>query len=113
VAKVTLLRAVWWSTLAAEAISAARQAGCTGPPVFRIDSAYYTAAVLGVIGRGRASFSVTVPMDAEVRAAIAAIGESAWPRHDRARDRGPGAVIAQRARADQRAIDSAWQGETN
>ena len=34
------------ASLAAEAISAARQAGCTGKLVFRIDSAYYSAAVL-------------------------------------------------------------------
>ena len=66
------------ASLAAEAISAARQAGCTGQLVFRIDSAYYSAAVLGAIRRGAACFSVTVRMDPKVRAAIAAIGESAW-----------------------------------
>ena len=49
------------ASLAAEAISAARQAGCTGQIVFRIDSAYYSAAVLGAIRRGGACFSVTVP----------------------------------------------------
>ena len=37
------------ASLAAEAISTARQAGCTGQLVFRIDSAYYSAAVLGAI----------------------------------------------------------------
>jgi hypothetical protein len=62
------------ASLAAGAISAARQAGCTGQLVFRIDS----AAVLGAIRRGGACFSVTVRMDPKVRAAIAAIGESAW-----------------------------------
>ena len=66
------------ASLAAEAISAARQAGCTGQIVFRIDSAYYSAAVLGAIRRGGACFSVTVPMDPRIRAAIAAIPESAW-----------------------------------
>src|SRR5271169_986450 len=66
------------ASLAAEAISAARQAGCTGQVVFRIDSAYYSAAVLGAIRRGGACFSVTVRMDPKVRAAIAAIGEDAW-----------------------------------
>ena len=46
------------ASLAAEAISAARQAGCTGQIVFRIDSAYYSAAVLGAIrGGGAASRS--------------------------------------------------------
>ena len=51
------------ASLAAGAISAARQAGCTGQLVFRIDSAYYSAAVLGAIRRGGACFSVTVRMD--------------------------------------------------
>jgi hypothetical protein len=40
------------ASLAAEAISAARQAGCTGQLLFRIDSAYYSAAVLGAIRAG-------------------------------------------------------------
>ena len=66
------------ASLAAEAISVARQAGCTGTIVFRIDSAYYSAAVLGAIRRGGACFSVTVRMDPKIRAAIAAIGENAW-----------------------------------
>src|SRR5580658_4983959 len=63
------------ASLAAEAISTARQAGCTGQIVFRIDSAYYCAAVLGAIRRGGACFSVTVRTDPKIRAAIAAIGE--------------------------------------
>src|SRR6266487_1582528 len=66
------------ASLAAEAISTARQAGCTGKIVFRIDSAYYSAAVLSAIRRGGACFSVTVRMDPKIRAAIAAIGEDAW-----------------------------------
>ena len=66
------------ASLAAEAISAARDAGCTGQIVFRIDSAYYSAAVLSAIRRGGACFSVTVPMDPRIRAAIAAIPGSAW-----------------------------------
>jgi Transposase DDE domain group 1 len=66
------------ASLAAEAISTARQAGCTGKIVFRIDSAYYSAAVLGAIRRGGACFSVTVRTDPKIRAAIAAIGEDAW-----------------------------------
>ena len=66
------------ASLAAEAISTARQAGCTGQIVFRIDSAYYSAAVLGAIRRGAACFSVTVRMDPKIRAAIAAIPADAW-----------------------------------
>ncbi len=66
------------ASLAAEAIGTARQAGCTGQLMFRIDSACYSAAVLGAIRRGGACFSVTVRMDPKIRAAIAAIPESAW-----------------------------------
>src|SRR5207342_3745168 len=61
------------ASLAAEAISTARQAGCTGQLVFRIDSAYYSAAVLNTIRRGGACFSVTVRMDPKIRVAITAI----------------------------------------
>jgi hypothetical protein len=66
------------ASLAAESISAARQAGCAGQLVFRIDSAYYSAAVLGAIRAGGACFSVTVPLHRTIRAAVAAIPEHAW-----------------------------------
>jgi hypothetical protein len=66
------------ASLAAQAISAARQAGCTGQLIFRIDSAYYSAAVLGAIGRGGARFSVTVPLHRKIRATIASISDDAW-----------------------------------
>jgi hypothetical protein len=66
------------ASLAAEAISAARAAGCTGQLIFRIDSAYYSAKVLHAIRRGGARFSVTVPVDRKIRAAIASISEDAW-----------------------------------
>ncbi|HMG65604.1 MAG TPA: IS1380 family transposase, partial [Streptosporangiaceae bacterium] len=66
------------ASMVPEAISAARGAGCTGQLLFRIDSAYYSAAVLGAIRAGGAYFSVTAPMHAKIRAAIATIGEDAW-----------------------------------
>jgi hypothetical protein len=66
------------ASLAAEAITTARQAGCSGLLVFRIDSPYYSAAVLQAIRRGGARFSVTVPMDRKIRAAIASVSEDAW-----------------------------------
>jgi hypothetical protein len=56
----------------------ARQAGCTGKIVFRIDLAYYSAAVPGAIRATGACFSVTVRMDPKIRAAIAAIPRAAW-----------------------------------
>jgi hypothetical protein len=63
---------------AAEAITAARQAGCSGLIVVRADSAYYSAAFCGAVRRAGARFSVTVNMDVKVAAAIAAIPEEAW-----------------------------------
>jgi len=66
------------ASLAARAIGTAREAGCTGTIVVRLDSAYYNAAVIGTIRRGGARFSVTAPMNASIRAAIAAIPGDAW-----------------------------------
>ncbi len=66
------------ASLAARAIGTARDCGCTGMIVVRLDSAFYNAAVTGAIRRGGARFSVTAPMNASIRAAIAAIGEEAW-----------------------------------
>ena len=63
---------------AAEAISTARATGCGGLLIVRADSAYYSAAFCGAVRRGGARFSVTVPMDPKIAAAIAAIGEGAW-----------------------------------
>jgi hypothetical protein len=66
------------ASLAARAITTAREAGCTGTIIVRLDSAYYNAAVIGAIRRGGARFSVTVPANASIRAAIAAIPGDAW-----------------------------------
>jgi Transposase DDE domain group 1 len=66
------------ASLTAQAIGTAREAGCTGTIIVRLDSAFYNAAVIGAIRRGGARFSVTVPANASIRAAIAAIGEDAW-----------------------------------
>ena len=66
------------ASFAAGAITTAREAGCTGLIVVRMDSAYYAAKVIAAIRRAGARFSVTVPMDPKVKAAIAAIPEDAW-----------------------------------
>ena len=66
------------ASLAAQAISTARECGCTGTIIVRLDSAYYNAAVIGAVRGHGARFSVTVPMNTSIRAAIAAIGEDAW-----------------------------------
>jgi len=66
------------ASLAARAITTARECGCAGTIIVRLDPAFYNAAVIGAIRRGGARFSVTVPANASIRAAIAAIGEDAW-----------------------------------
>jgi hypothetical protein len=66
------------ASLAARAIATARDCGCTGQIIVRLDSAFYNAAVIGAIRRGGARFSVTAPVNASIRAAIAAIPEDAW-----------------------------------
>jgi hypothetical protein len=66
------------ASLAARAISTARDCGCTGTIIVRMDSAFYSAAVLGAIRSQGARFSVTVPANASIRAAIAAISADAW-----------------------------------
>ena len=66
------------ASLIAEATSTARQARCTGQLIVRIDSAYYSAAVLGAIRAAGARFSVTAPLHRNIRAAIASIPEDDW-----------------------------------
>jgi hypothetical protein len=66
------------ASLAAEAVTTARDTGCTGAVVVRADSAFYSAAFTGAVRRAGAFFSVTVQMNSHVRAAIAGIGEDAW-----------------------------------
>ena len=66
------------ASIAAQAIGTARDCGCTGTIIVRMDSAFYNAAVLGAVRRGGARFSVTVPVNSSIRAAIAAIGEESW-----------------------------------
>jgi len=66
------------ASLAARAIGTARDCGCTGTIVVRLDSAFCNAAVIGAVRRGGAFFSVTAPLNAGIRAAIAAIPDDAW-----------------------------------
>ena len=64
--------------LAAEAIGTAREAGCTGKIIVRFDSAFYNSAVIRSVRSNGAYFSVTVPVNSSIRAAIARIPEDAW-----------------------------------
>jgi hypothetical protein len=66
------------ASLAACAIATARVCGCTGMIIVRMDSAYYNAEVTGAIRAQGARFSVAVPVNSSVRAAIARIPEEHW-----------------------------------
>ena len=66
------------ASFAAASVGTARATGCTGTLVVRADSAFYSAAFTGAVRRAGAFFSVTVRMDPKVKAAIAAIPETAW-----------------------------------
>jgi hypothetical protein len=66
------------ASLAVQAIGTARKSGCTGTVITRMDSAYCNASVIGAVRRHSARFSVTVPMNTSIRAAIAGIGEDTW-----------------------------------
>ena len=66
------------ASLAVQAIGTARDCGCTGTIIVRMDSAYYIAAVIAAVRRGSARFSVTAPVNASIRAAIARIPDDAW-----------------------------------
>jgi hypothetical protein len=66
------------ASLAAQAVGTARASGATGTIVVRMDSACYASAVIAAVRRSGARFSVTAPVTAAIRAAIAAIPEDAW-----------------------------------
>jgi hypothetical protein len=66
------------ASFAAEAVRTARGTGCGGTAVVRADSAFYSAAFTRAVRAAGAFFSVTVPMNPHVGAAIAAIGDDAW-----------------------------------
>jgi hypothetical protein len=66
------------ASLAKETIGTARACGCTGLIITRLDSGYYSAAVISAIRSAGARFSVTVPVNSSIRTAIAAIPEGAW-----------------------------------
>jgi hypothetical protein len=66
------------ASMITEGVTTARTAGCTGTLIVRMDSAFYGAPAVAAARKAGAYFSVTVRMDPKVRAAIAAIPDSAW-----------------------------------
>jgi Transposase DDE domain group 1 len=66
------------ASMITEAVTTARDTGCSGTIVVRMDSAFYGAPACSAARQAGARFSVTVRMDPRVRAAIAGIPEDAW-----------------------------------
>jgi Transposase DDE domain group 1 len=66
------------ASFATASVATARATGCSGLLVARADSAFYSAAFTGAVRAAGAFFSVTVRMDPKVKAAIAAIPDTAW-----------------------------------
>jgi hypothetical protein len=66
------------ASFVAEAIATARAVGATGTLLARMDSAFYSHAVVAACVRADVRFSITVRQDRSIRRAIAAIGETAW-----------------------------------
>ena len=66
------------ASFATASVVTARGAGCSGILLARADSAFYSAAFTGAVRSAGAFFSVTARMDPKMKAAIAAIAETAW-----------------------------------
>ena len=66
------------ASMISESVATARNTGCSGTLIVRMDSAFYGAPSVQAARRAGAHFSVTVRMDPKVRTAIAAIAEDAW-----------------------------------
>lgn len=63
-----------------DAIVTARRCGATGEILVRADSAYCSSAILQAVSKAGARFSVGMPLNARVRAAIDSIADDAWVR---------------------------------
>jgi hypothetical protein len=66
------------ASLLAESVSRLRDAGATGWLTVRADSAFYSKSMLNTARRLDVAFSITARMNPQIRAAIAAIPDSAW-----------------------------------
>jgi hypothetical protein len=66
------------ASMITESVATARDTGCSGTLIVRMDSAFYGAPAVQAARQAGAYFSVTVRMDPKVRAAIAGIAEDAW-----------------------------------
>jgi hypothetical protein len=61
-----------------ELVARVRRAGAAGPLVVRADSGFWSYALIDTLTRLRVCWSITVAIKPNIRAAIAAIDDSAW-----------------------------------
>jgi len=61
-----------------ELIARVHRAGATSPLVVRADSGFFSYALVDTLNRLEVSWSITVKIDARIRACIEAIDESTW-----------------------------------
>ena len=61
-----------------ELVARVRRAGASGALVLRADAGFFSYALIDTLGRLGVAYSVTVTINAQVRACIDAIDESAW-----------------------------------
>jgi len=61
-----------------ELVARVRRAGAAGPIVVRADSGFWSAKTIVTLGRLNVRYSITVPQNHAVKAAIAAINEDMW-----------------------------------
>jgi hypothetical protein len=65
-----------------DAIATARRCGASGQILVRADSAYCSSAIVQAVSKAGARFSVGMPLNSRVLAAITTIDEAAWTRID-------------------------------
>ena len=61
-----------------ELVARVRRAGAAGPLVVRADAGFWSWALIDTLRRSKVAWSVTVTINAQIRACIEAIDESAW-----------------------------------
>jgi hypothetical protein len=61
-----------------ELIARVRRAGATGPLTVRGDAGFFSWSLIDTLNRLNVNWSITVPINAQVKAAIDAIDDSAW-----------------------------------
>ena len=61
-----------------ELVARVRRAGAAGPLVVRADAGFWSWALIDTLGRAGVAWSITVTINAQIRACIEAIDEIAW-----------------------------------